>query len=215
MLSLPRRRSTPHYKVLRPQRHGEYTHARYAIESEGDVRALLYKRLAHATREHTLDVERTPSLYLPHLDAVSECSSVLPDLVPLYGLNPRGLGESRPDDADFFHLYGMDYLFHGHAIMLGESYLGRRVHDALSALDLLFGEGAQKVHLYGRGQVALITLCVALLDDRSGMVTLYNAPLSYTAWCKDPLVAWSAANFLRGALRYFDLPDIYRSAKGR
>ena len=55
---------------------------------------------------------------------VSECSSELPDLVPLYGLNPRGLGESRPDDADLFHPYGMDYLFHGHALMLGESYLG-------------------------------------------------------------------------------------------
>ena len=124
LLSLPRRSSTPHYRVLRPQRHGEYTHARYAIESEGDVRALLHKRLAHATRGHTLDVERTPSLYLPHLDAVSDCSSALPDLVFPYGLNPRGLGESRPDDADLFHPYGMDYLFHGHALMLGESYLG-------------------------------------------------------------------------------------------
>jgi len=211
LLSLPRRSSTPHYRVLRPQRHGEYTHARYAIESEGDVRALLHKRLAHATRGHTLDVERTPSLYLPHLDAVSECSSALPDLVPLYGLNPRGLGESRPDDADFFHPYGMDYLFHGHALMLGESYLGRRVHDTLSALDLLVGEGAQKVRLHGRGQGALIALCVALLHDRSDTVTLYNAPISYTAWCKAPLVAWPAANFLRGALRYFDLPDLYRA----
>ncbi len=152
-----------------------------------------------------------PSLYLPHLDAVSECSSALPELVPLYGLNPRGLGESRPDDADFFHPYGMDYLFHGHALMLGESYLGRRVHDTLSALDLLVGEGAQKVHLYGRGQGALIALYVAFLHDRSGTITLYNAPLSYTAWCKAPLVAWPAANFLRGALRYFDLPDLYRA----
>ena len=109
----------------------------------------------------------------------------------------------------------MDYLFHGHAIMSVESYLGRRVHDSLSGLDLLFGEGAQKVHPHGRGHGVLITLCVALLNVHSGMVTLYNAPLSYTAWCKDPLVAWPAANFLRGALRYFDLPDLYRSAKGR
>jgi len=211
LLNLPLRSSTPHYRVLRPQRHGKYTHARYAIESEGDVRALLHKRLAHATRGHTLDVERTPSLYLPHLDAVSECSSALPDLVPLYGLNPRGLGESRPDEADFFHPYGMDYLFHGHALMLGESYLGRRVHDTLSALDLLVGEGAQKVHLHGRGQGAIIALCVALLHDRSDTVTLYNGPISYTAWCKAPLVAWPAANFLRGALSYFDLPDLYRA----
>ena len=85
------------------------------------------------------------------------------------------------------------------------------MHDSLSGLDLLFGEGAQKVHPHGRGHGVLITLCVALLNVHSGMVTLYNALLSYTAWCKDPLVAWPAANFLRGALRYFDLPDLYRA----
>ena len=211
LLSLPRRSAVPHYRVLRPQRHGDVTHARYAIESEGAVRALLHKRLADGTRAHTLDVEQTPSLYLPHLDAVSESASLLPNTAPLYGLNPRGLGESRPDEADFFHPYGMDYLFHGHALMLGESYLGRRVHDALTTIDLLVGEGARKVHLYGRGQGALIALYTALLHDRSGTVTLRNSPLSYTAWCKTPLVAWPAANFLRGALRYFDLPDLYRA----
>ena len=109
----------------------------------------------------------------------------------------------------------MDYLFHGHALMLGESYLGRRVHDALTTIDLLVGEGARKVHLYGRGQGALIALCTALLHDRSGTVTLHNSPLSYTAWCKTPLVAWPAANFLRGALCYFDLPDLYRALDKR
>ena len=85
------------------------------------------------------------------------------------------------------------------------------MQDALNALDLLVGESAQKVHLYGRVQGSLIALCVAFLHDRSGTITLYNAPLSYTAWCKASLVAWPAANFLRGALRYFDLPDLYRA----
>lgn len=32
--------------------------------------------------------------------------------------------------------YGMDYMFHGHGLLFGESYLGRRVHDLLSVMDL-------------------------------------------------------------------------------
>ena len=44
----------------------------------------------------------------------------------------------RPVDdggGDFFHPYGMDYMLHGQALLLGESYLGRRVHDLLAVLD--------------------------------------------------------------------------------
>lgn len=211
LLHLPRRGAAPHYRVLRPQRVEGAMCARYAVESEANVRAILHKRLADAARGHTLDVERQVQLYLPHLRAATELPGLLPETAPVYGLDPRGLGESQPEDNDFFHPYGMDYMFHGHALLLGESYLGRRVHDALSTLDLLAAEGARTIHLHGRGQGALIALCAGLLHERSGTVTLYNAPLSYAAWCSAPLVSWPAANFLRGALRYFDLPDLYRA----
>ncbi len=215
LLHLPQRSRTPHYRALRPQRIEGATCARYAVESEANVRAILHKRLADAARGHTLDIERHVQLYLPHMRAAVELASVLPGVAPIYGLDPRGLGESLPDDGDFFHPYGMDYMFHGHALLLGESYLGRRVHDALATLDLLAAEGARTIDLHGRGQGALIALCAGLLHKSSGAVTLYNAPLSYAAWCHAPLVAWPAANVLRDALRYFDLPDLYRALGNR
>ncbi len=215
LLHLPKRAGTPHYRVLRPQRLEGATYARYAIESEHTMRALLRKRLVDPTRGHTLDIERELTLYLPHISAEEDLLQFAKDQAPLYGLDPRGLGESQPEDADFFAPYGMDYMLHGHALLLGESYLGRRVYDALSALDLLRAEGARKIHLHGRGQGALIALCTGLLHPDAARITLENAPLSFISWCQTPLVFWPAANFPRGILRHFDLPDLYRAAGER
>jgi pimeloyl-ACP methyl ester carboxylesterase len=131
---------------------------------------------------------------------------------PFYLLDSRGLGESRPDEAgDFFHPYGMDYMFHGHELLLGGSYLGQRVSDVLRTLDLLVAEGAGKISLYGRGQGALLAAFAALLHEGVASVTLQHAPLSYQAMTQAPLVAWPVAGFPRGVLARFDLPDIYRA----
>ena len=105
----------------------------------------------------------------------------------------------------------MDYMFHGHALLLGESYLGRRVYDLLRTIDLLVDQGARKVQLYGRGQGALLALCAGLLHPATGHITLQNAPLSFAEWTCAPLVSWPAANFPRGVLHHFDLPDLYRA----
>ena len=105
----------------------------------------------------------------------------------------------------------MDYMFHGHTMMFGESYLGRRVYDTLRTLDLLVAEGAGEVHLYGRGQGALIALFAAMLHPKVVAVTLKDGPRSYAEWAQAPLVSWPAANFLRGVLHHFDLDDCLRA----
>ncbi|MFA6109029.1 MAG: prolyl oligopeptidase family serine peptidase [Candidatus Latescibacterota bacterium] len=215
LLALPERGTPPHYRVLRPTRVAGSTCARYAVETEREVRAILHKRLTSPERAGTLDVEPRVILGLPHLAAEADLAEDqhLIGQAPLYCLDVRGLGESLPDDGggDFFHPYGMDYMLHGQALLLGESYLGRRVHDLLAVLDLFEREGAQRIDLYGRGQGAIIALCAAVLDRRIRSLTLKNAPLSWQAWTEVPVVAWPAANGLRGVLRYLDLPDLYRT----
>ena len=216
LLHLPARREVPHYRALRAGRIAECTCARYAVETEGSIRAILHKRLEIPARSHTLDVEREVHLYLPHTSSEEDLAgdrlaSSLMKRHPLYALDVRGLGESLPEGGDLFHAYGMDYMFHGHGILLGESYLGRRVHDLLATIDLLVHEGARSIHLYGRGQGALVALSAALLHDRVGSVTLKNAPLSYHSWTQAPLVFWPSANFPRGVLKEFDLPDLIRA----
>ena len=128
---------------------------------------------------------------------------------PLYALDVRGLGASLPEEEHpgFFQPYGMDYLLHAYGLLLGQSYLGRRVHDVLCAMDLLASEGAEAIHLYGRGQGTLLALFSALFHQRVVSVTLKHGPRSFLEWTQTPLVAWPSANFLRGVLKVCDLPD--------
>lgn len=220
LLHLPARSGVPHYRILRGVTVADRGRvARYAVETGGGIRAILYKRVVDASRSHTLDVERQVRLFLPHLACAEELAgdglaAALARAGALYLLDPRGLGESRPDEdegADFFHPYGMDYLLHGHELLLGESYLGKRVHDVLATLDLLAASGARQVRLFGRGQGAVIGLFAALLHGAVTAVTLQNAPLSFHGMTQTPLPAWPVAGFPRGVLRHFDLPDLYRA----
>ncbi len=213
-LNLSGDRDLPHHRWLRSTTEDGVRLARYAIETEGNIRAIMRKRLSNPSYSHTLDVEREVHLYLPHVSAEEDLiedpfAKRLKEQHPLYALDVRGLGESLADDErDFFHPYGNDYMCNGYGLMLGQSFLGRRVHDVLSTLDLLAYEGAKKIHLYGRGQGAIHALFAGFLHSAVTTVTLKNYPQSYRVWTQTPLVSWPAANIPRGVLTSYDLPDL-------
>ena len=213
-LNLSDDRDLPHHRWLRGTTEDGVRLARYAIETEGNIRAIMRKRLSNPSYSHTLDVESEVHLYLPHVSAEIDLfedplAKKLKEQHPLYALDVRGLGESLADDErDFFHPYGNDYMCNGYGLMLGQSFLGRRVHDVLSTLDLLADEGAEQIHLYGRGQGAIHALFAGFLHSTVTTVTLKNYPLSYHAWTQTPLVSWPAANIPRGVLTAYDLPDL-------
>lgn len=227
LLALPpwqrSRAGLPHYRVPRAVSLGGKTWARYAIETERDLRAILRKRLVNPGWSHTLDLEPEVHLFLPHVSSEEDMAgnAWAQELDPegaLYALDVRGLGESLPEpngSAGFFQPYGMDYMLHGHGILFGESYLGRRVFDVLRTLELLCAEGAERIHLYGRGQGALLALFAGILHPQVDRIALHNAPLAYRDWTRAPLVAWPAANVLRGVLRHLDLPDLMRLVANR
>jgi dienelactone hydrolase len=236
LLALPSERPAPYYRVLRPLRAGggegeePDVLARFALETEGYVRAFLWKRCAslevtQPPHPFTLDVEDEVHLYLPHIasqvDLVEDPLAVSLGTLA-YALDVRGLGQSLPEeernegpDGGFFQPYGMDYMFHAYGLMLGHSYLGRRVYDVLCAMELLSDEGARSIHLYGRGQGALLALFAALYHERTASLTLKNGPMSVLEWTQTPLVAWPAANFVRGMLEICDLPDCLRVLRER
>jgi hypothetical protein len=217
LLQMPEERSIPNYRNLRPVVIKETTYGRYAIDTERDVRAILRKKMAEPAYAHSLDVGDTVHLYLPHASSEEDLASdplalSLQEEGELYALDVRGLGESMPDEKDpFWASYGMDYMYHGHGLLFSESYLGRRVYDTLRTLDLLSTVGAQQIHLYGRGQGALIALFTALLHPQVKSVTLKNAPRSYQEWTQVPLVGWPAANFVSHVLEHFGLEDCVRA----
>jgi dienelactone hydrolase len=217
LLTLPTRREIPHYRCLRAVSEGGVRLARYAIETENNIRAIMRKRLETPAYSHTLDVEPEVHLYLPHVSSEQDLiedtwAKSLKKQHPLYALDVRGLGESRTsDEREIFHPYGNDYMCNGYGLLLGQSFLGRRVYDLLCTLDLLVAEGAKKIHLYGRGQGAIQALFAGTLHDRVAFVTLKNSPLSYQSWAQTPLVDWPNANIPRGVLKAFDLPDLIRA----
>ena len=217
ILCLPERKNAPHFRILRANRVEGQTVARYAVETgPGVVRAILHKPMPDGARAHTLDVESAVHLHLPHQASELECADRWVNATAgkhvLYLLDVRGLGESKPDETGgFFHPYGMDYMFHGHELLFGESWLGKRVHDVLATVDLLLTEGARRVTISGTGQGAVLGGFVALMHAKLGSVTLKGAPLSYRSMVRAPLVSWPVANFARGALAVFDLPDIYHA----
>jgi cephalosporin-C deacetylase-like acetyl esterase len=215
VLGLPEVRPLPHYRVLRPARADNKVSARYAVETEGHVRAILRKRLIDPSHPFTLDVEPSVHLYLPHLSAEADLDQdtlalSLQEGHSLYALDVRGLGESLPEETrpGFFQAYGMDYMFHAYGTMLGQSYLGRRVYDVLCTVDLFAYLGAEEIHLYGRGQGAIMATFAALFHDRVASVTLKNGPGSFLEWTQTPYVTWPSANCLFGVLQVCDLPDV-------
>ena len=166
----------------------------------------------------TLDVEEHVTLYLPHVSSEVELydrklAGNLIGKCALYALDVRGLGESLAGpQSSFFEPYGYDYMCHGHGLLFGQSYLGRRVYDVLRTIDLLSSCGAKKIDLIGRGQGAILSAFVSVLAPQVvDKVTLRNAPQSFLEWATSPVVNWPVANFPRGVLKSFDIPDLIRS----
>ncbi len=210
-------KNTPHCRILRPGWTGKNVlTARYAVETEKNVRAILHKNLKETSHGGTLDVEKTVHLFIPHVSSAQDMKNdplakKVAAKVPLYFMDARGLGESLPDEpGEFFHPYGKDYMYHGYGLMLGESYLGRRVYDVLQVLKLLETEGAREIYLYGRGQGAILALFAAVLHGNIKKTVLKNAPSSFYEWTQKPVIAWPAANFPRGILKKLDIADCLR-----
>jgi dienelactone hydrolase len=216
LLHIPARKGIPHYRILRPVIKGKNTVAKYAVETETNIKVILRKQPVPGDYAWTFNVERTIHLYLPHVSSQEDISkdTLVKSLMAkgvLYSLDVRGLGQSLPCEiSQFFHPYGKDYMYHGYSLMLNESYLGRRVYDVLRVIDLLVGEGAKEIHLYGRGQGAILAIFSSLLHPRVKSITLKNCPVSFHSWTQVPLVSWPAANFPFGILKKFDLPDCLR-----
>jgi cephalosporin-C deacetylase-like acetyl esterase len=208
-------RKAPHYRVLRPNSFANYRAARYAIETEGTIRAYIQKPMP--TGGLTLDVEEEVTLYLPHISSELELNDRklaggLIGTCALYALDVRGLGESLAGpQSGFFDAYGYDYMCHGHGLLFCKSYFGRRVFDVLRTIDLLASCGAKKIDVIGRGQGALLAAFAGVLAPQIvDRVTLRNAPQSFLEWATAPVVSWPAANFPRGVLKAFDIPDLIR-----
>lgn len=211
----------PHYRVLRqrPGAPGRYAcHSSFALETEEGIQAVLHL-FGDKVFFHLPSWERV-TLYVPHLSSESEAAAgALPQTGGcVFALDPRGIGQSLAltcRDENFFSPYGADFFYASYALMLNRPYLGRRVHDLLSALELLRRNGCRAVRLHGRGHGALIAAFAACLHPVVKLVTLENALLSYYELTQNAVQSWPLSFLAPGVLARFDLPDCYRALKAK
>ena len=189
---------------------------RIAVETEPGILAILKSRTGSLF--FRIPAADKVCLYIPNLDTEQELaqSNLAVPGVSLYGLDVRGIGESRPLGCDqkeqnFFRPYGADYFYASNAILLNESYLGGKVTDVLSTVKLLKKQGGKQIHLVGRGQGAIVAALAAVLSEDIDRITLYNAPLSWDSMVREQVVKWPLSCMVPGILRDCDLPDIYRA----
>jgi len=215
VLALPKRRGAPHFRNLRPRPSGSKRlpcQSLFAVETEPGIQAILHL-YAQEVYEH-LPKRPRAAVFVPHVGTEEDVQKgLLPKGREVLAVDVRGMGLSQPrtcgDTKLFPSPYGSDYMYAVHGQMLGEPYMGRRVHDLLRVLDLLAANGCEDVHLIGRGMGALTATFAGCLHAAARRVTLINAPLSYGEMMKHPVAAWPYSAMAQGLLKHFDLPDCY------
>ena len=210
----------PHYRQLRPRRAADgRVSSRYGIESEEGLLATLHL-LSPDTEYFHLPALDPAELYLPHQDALAELAARAPaSSGPVFGLDYRGVGESMPNGCQqdglggFFAFFGVDYHYAALSAMLGESWLGGRVRDALAAIRLLHAAGCRKISLSASGIGRVPALLAAFLSEIEVGARLDGRPPTYAHYAVAPPPAkwedeYPQSMVVPGMLNVCDLDDL-------
>ncbi len=128
----------------------------------------------------------------------------------------RDLGESMPEGkSSFFRPYGYDYMIDKCYLMFGESYLGKRVFDVLSVIELLKSKGCRSTNLYGNRQGAILALFVCVFSDLVKSVYFEKLPESFSKLFRAISTDLTSVNLLKGILKIADIPEILEFLKKR
>ncbi|HOK79851.1 MAG TPA: prolyl oligopeptidase family serine peptidase [bacterium] len=216
LLKIPGIITVPHYRVLRPCMIKKSIIARYAVETEQDIWVILKRKIENPDFIYNLQLEDEINLCIPDLSTENEIfekKNFLPDVTE-YFVEVRGLGESMPEEKkNFFRPYGYDFMMDMCYTMFGESYIGKRIFDVLSTIELLKNKNCKTINLYGNHQGALLGLFVAFLSDVVKTIYLKNLPESFFNLCKTVSTPLPSANFPRGILKITDIPEILNYLK--
>ena len=209
--------SVPEFRVLRVQILDAPTAnwgSRFGLKTENElVMSVLHRRSKELL--YHIEEAKAINLFIPHLDATKELGMRQDtDEYSLYGLDYRGVGECTPTTCspwcDFFAQYEYDFHFTCLGEMTGISYLGGRVKDILSAVELL-SLNCPEINLEAWGQGTVPALIAAVLSDKIRSIKL-----------RDPIESWESmilalvpepqksarACMIDGILQEFDLEDL-------
>jgi len=222
LLSIPAKRQTPDYRILRPiHKRGHPTNqaANFLVETEPGVLAsvLMPADEFHASRPPRKGSRAT--LYVSHMSADEDLRAdalvkkLAGESKVFFAMDTRGIGDSRPNSCGYdtyLSAYGSDYFYSSFGVLFSEPIVGRRTHDVLSVMDFLEESGYTQIQLVGRGWGSLPALFAAVLDARVKKLVLKNAPLSYAEMAETQQQTWPLSSILPRVLTKLDLPDLHR-----
>jgi pimeloyl-ACP methyl ester carboxylesterase len=196
------------------------------VETDRGVHAIVYRLSKEPWFSRPPRENSKALLYISHRSADEELRSepFVRDLIKaepeaaFYACDVRGVGDSQPQTTSlnsFNSIYGSDYFYAIHSIMLDYPYVGQRTFDVLRVLDWLNAWGYREVHLAAKGYGALPSTFAALLSGHVSQVTLKNALSSYAEVAEARDYNWPLSAMLAGVLKSFDLPDCYRELKSK
>ena len=228
LLNLPKRaEEPPYYRILRPVSDREWPKSSAAVylletDEEWGAQAVVYKLEDGSWASRPRPGDGPATLWIPHHSSDEDlredalCKQLGRSEDAFFTCDYRGIGESIPNTCthrSFEGLYGSDYFYASYGLMLGESYVGWRVHDILRTLDFMAAYGYDRVHMVGRGWGSILAALAALLDDRVVQVTLRHAPISFSEMAENPMQEWPLSAMVPYVLQHFDLPDVYRALR--
>jgi hypothetical protein len=147
--SSPASGGAPEFRILRPlpKRGYPFEHALpYMVETDRGVHAIVYRLSREPWFSRPPRENGKAVLYVSHRSADEELRSepFIRDLInaepeaAFYACDVRGVGDSQPQTTSlnsFNNIYGSDYFYAIHSIMLDYPYVGQRTFDVLRVLD--------------------------------------------------------------------------------
>lgn len=141
------------------------------------------------------------------------------DKKDVFVYDPRGIGSVKSriiNPCDFYGFYGTEYKLNFDAMMIGTSLSALRVYDILRACDYIEKEFPNKsIHIAGRGVGAIYALFASVLDNRIKEIYLEDMLYSFEDIISTRYFAYDTRMEIYGIVRYFDIPDLLVSLKGR
>ncbi|HXK59949.1 MAG TPA: acetylxylan esterase [Acidobacteriota bacterium] len=219
----------PPYRILRTIEERGYpkkSFTTYVLETEPEIQVAVY-RLSEARHQSRPPPEPEGAiLYVSDQSADLELRTepLVKQLLqekPNFGFfacDLRGTGESRPNtcgENTYYNLYGNDFFYAAHSLMLDRPYVGQKTFDLLSTIEWLKDFAGNRIVLAAKGWGTVPATFAALLSDSVSEVTLKNAPTSYSAVAESEKYSWPVSILVHGILKEFDLPDCYRALSAK
>jgi hypothetical protein len=224
-LKVPSKIEVPYYRVLRLdviKEVGIYI-SRYLLENKKYILGELQHYMSFAVENQVTPKDKA-FIYVGHWDLTYEfpyvVSSMKKQFDSYYVFNPWGVGTLQSSSCDYkketySSSYHSDYHFASLGMMLGESYLGKRVEGILSAIALLKKQGAKEITICGAGRSAISVAIASLIAKKQlKEVILLNPLASYESISKE-MTDWAQAEMPFNILKVCDLPQIYKAVNAK